>query len=131
MKTLPQIRAANAILHREPVQRALNQPGQGDTLSGFPMLIKTDGLLAALAFAIEPKRNDRGQLSHKHPAEFTIAEAIAAHLRHNDSEGRIAITTEANPERLVDELARADATKLRRATAEALAFLNYLKRFVA
>ena len=127
MKTLAQIRASNALLHRQPVQTA----GQGDALSGFPMLIRTDGLLAALAFAIEQKRNQQGQLVAKHPADYAIASAIAAHLRHNDTDGRIAITTAQDADHLVEELAGADATRLRRATAETLAFLNYLKRFVA
>lgn len=131
MKTLAQIRAANALLHRQPVQIALNQPGQGDALSGFPMLIKTDGLLAALAFATEQKRNQQGELVRKHPADFAIASAIAAHLRHDQQDERIAITNAEDGDVLVSELADGEANRLRRATAEALAFLNYLKRFVA
>jgi CRISPR/Cas system CMR-associated protein Cmr5 small subunit len=123
MKTLAQIRAANAL-------EAANQPGMGlgqqggDALSGFPMLIKSDGLLAALAFAVERKSN--GQ--RKQPGAFLIASAIAKHLA---SDG-IGIVDAEDADALVDELARAsDASQLRRATAEALAFLNYLKRFVA
>ena len=131
MKTLAQIRASNALLHRQTVQTALNQPGQGDALSGFPMLIKTDGLLAALAFASEQKQNQQGQLVRKHPADFAIAAAIAAHLRHDEQDERIAITNAEDGDGLVSELADGEAYRLRRATAEALAFLNYLKRFVA
>jgi CRISPR/Cas system CMR-associated protein Cmr5 small subunit len=131
VKTLAQIRAANALHHRQLVQTALNQPGQGDALSGFPMLIKTDGLLAALAFATEQKRNQQGQLMPKHAADSAIAFAIAAHLRHNQGDERIAITSAQNPDTLVTELTGGDAAQLRRATAEVLAFLNYLKRFVA
>ena len=131
MKTLAQIRAANALLHRQLVQTALSQPGQGDALSGFPMLIKIDGLLAALAFATEQKRNQQGPDVRKHAADFAIASAIAAHLRHNQQDERIAITGAQDPDDLVDELARGDSALLRRAPAEALAFLNYLKRFVA
>jgi CRISPR/Cas system CMR-associated protein Cmr5 small subunit len=131
VKTLAQIRAANALHHRQLVQTALSQPGQGDALSGFPMLIKIDGLLAALAFATEQKRNQQGQLVPKHAADFAIAFAIAAHLRHNQGDERIAITNAQNPDTLVAELSGGEAARLRRATAEALAFLNYLKRFVA
>lgn len=131
MKTLAQIRAANALQHRQPVQTALNQPGQGDALSGYPMLIKTDGLLAALAFATEQKRNQQGALVRKHPADFTVASAIAAHLSHNRQNERIAITNAEDADDLVNELADGEASQLRRATVESLAFLNYLKRFVA
>jgi len=101
MKTLAQIRAANALRHQQPVQNALNQPGQGDALSGFPMLIKIDGLLAALAFATEQRRNQQGQLVRKHPADYVIAQAVAAHLRHNERDERIAITNAEGPDALV------------------------------
>lgn len=132
MKTLAQIRAANALDHREAIQRALDAPGQGDALSGFPMIIKTDGVLAALAFAVERKRNERNQPVPKHGAAFAIAGAIAAHLSFRGEEGRIAISEAVDADTLVTELATAsDASALRRATAEALAFLSYLKRFVA
>ena len=131
MKTLAQIRAANALRYRALVQEQLDRPGQGDALSGFPMLIKANGLIAALAFATELKREKGGELHRKRPAECAIAEAIAAHLSHNQQEERVAITTAAEPHDLLVELASGDASKLRRATTETLAFLNYLKRFVA
>ena len=131
MKTLAQIRAKNALAHRQEVQNVLNQPGQGDALSGFPMLIKTNGLLAALAFANEQKRDQHNHLVFKHPADQIIAMAIAAHLRDNQPEAQIAITQAQDADTLVKELTEADASKLRRATAEAIAFLNYLKRFVS
>ncbi len=202
MKTLAQIRAANAL-------QAARIPGigtgqrEGNVLSDFPLLIKTDGSLAAFAYAVEPKADDRDldQLAQhlagrritgsrtaraladelpwldgpriaaaglesenfvrqipdhracekwthslrekgllvtlvtslrKHGGEFLVVAAIARHLRHTTEEGRIAITEALSPDELVLELATAqDDSKLRRATSEALAFLNYLKRFVA
>ena len=128
MKTLAQIRAKNALDHKTTVQQALSQSGQGDALSGFPMLIKTDGLLAALAFAVERKHNQQDQLVPKHQAHLVIAVVVASHL----SSDRVGICDAQNADDLVEELAHAeDNSQLRRATAEALAFLNYLKRFVA
>ncbi len=121
MKNLDQIRAHNALQHKD---RIANSQGGGDAISGFPMLILTDGLLAALAFACEKK----GENERKHPGEYTVARAIAEHL--NTAGNRI--TAAGNPDALLAELARQETdTLLRRATAEAIAFLNYLKRFVA
>ena len=75
MKTLAQIRAANALQSAPTVQLELDRSGQGDALSGFPMLILIDGLLAALAFSVERKRNDHGQIVPKHAAHLAIAVA--------------------------------------------------------
>ncbi len=121
MKTLAQIRAANALKASRVTGMGLGQKG-GNALSGFPMLIKTDGLLAATAFAVE--LNSRRQ--PKQEGARLIMDAVAEHL------AAVEICEATVASDLVDELASAaDASQLRRATAEALAFLNYLKRFVA
>lgn len=118
MKTLAQRRAFMALKYKDI--KAEGQKG-GDAISGMPMLIKTDGLLAALAFAVECKDGKRDNLKHK--GENEVAKAIADHLQTEQ------ICEAKTPWDLVDELTRADATTLRRATAEAMAFLSYLKRF--
>jgi CRISPR/Cas system CMR-associated protein Cmr5 small subunit len=121
MKTLAQVRAANALKASGIEGMGLGQRG-GNALSGFPMLIKTDGLLAAGAFAVE--MNARGE--PKQEGACLIMNAVAEHL------ASVKICEATTARDLVDELATAaDASQLRRATAEALAFLNYLKRFVA
>lgn len=123
MKTLAQIRATNALTAAKQPGMGLGQQG-GDALSGFPMLIKSDGLLSALAFAVERKSDGK----RKQPGAYLIANAIAQHL----SADAVRIVAAKDADTLVDELARAvEASQLRRATTEALAFLNYLKRFVA
>ena len=123
MKNLDQIRAHNALKHKDRIGRA---QGGGDAVSGFPMLVRTDGLLGALAFACE-RRGQQGD-ARKHPGEHTVATAIAEHL-HADG-NRIATASTAD-DLMVELAGQADDTMLRRATAESLAFLNYLKRFVA
>lgn len=121
MKTLAQIRAENALNASRIPAMGRGQKG-GDALSGFPMLIRTDGLLAAGAFAVE--LTSKGQ--PKQEGARLIMKAVAEHL------ASVGITKAKTAKDLVEELARAnDASQLRRATAEALAFLNYLKRFVA
>jgi len=148
MKNLDQIRAQSALRHKDLI--AASQ-GEGDAISGFPMLVLTDGLLAALAFACEWKEvrerdlpqgaerqtqmqigmiRQQGQqwFKRKHPGEYTVARAIADHLQTNANP----ITQARTPDDLIAEIARQeDDVLLRRATAEAIAFLNYLKRFVA
>jgi len=144
MKNRDQIRAHNALLHKDRIK---DSQGGGDPISGFPMLVLTDGLLAALTFACEwkelkspPRSPDEGLHrcertngrerwhERKHPGEFTVARAIAEHL--NCERNRILETTD--PDGQLQELASAETDRLlRRATAETLAFLNYLKRYVA
>jgi len=148
MKNLDQLRAQNALRHKD---RITESKGGGDAISGFPMLVLTDGLLAALAFACEEKEirvqdmppqsspdaylfRQSGQgplaryLKRKNPGEYTVARAIADHLHSATNP----ITESANADALIAELARQESdTLLRRSTAETIAFLNYLKRFVA
>jgi len=121
MKTLAQIRAANALHASRISGMGLGQKG-GNALSGFPMLIKTSGLLAAAAFSIEV--NAKGQ--SKQEGARLIVNAVADHL------AKVGIGTATSAKDLVEELSEAaEASQLRHATAEALAFLSYLKRFVA
>lgn len=118
MKTLAQIRSANALTASKTPGMGKGQKG-GDAISGFPMLIKTDGLLAAAAFAIETNREGKP----KQEGARHIITAVAKHL----ADRGICQAQTAND--LVEELSRGDSTKLRQATAEALAYLAYLKRY--
>jgi CRISPR/Cas system CMR-associated protein Cmr5 small subunit len=120
MKTLAQQRATNA-LNAARIEGIGSGQEKGNALSGFPMLIKTDGALAAFAFAVERKPNKE----LKQRGAYLIVGAVATHLQS------LGIVDAQNADDLVDELARGDSALLRRATSEALAFLNYLKRFVA
>lgn len=119
-KTLAQQRAANALKSASIPGMGLGQDG-GNALSGFPMLIKTDGALAAFAFAIERKPDK----TLKQKGACLIVGAIANHLHS------LSVVDAQTAADLVDELAHGDSALLRRATSEALSFLNYLKRFVA
>jgi CRISPR/Cas system CMR-associated protein Cmr5 small subunit len=120
MKTLAQIRSANALAASKTPGMGKGQKG-GDAISGFPMLIKTDGLLAAAAFAVETNKEGKP----KQEGARHIIKAVAEHLSDNG----IGICQAKTASDLVDELSRGDATKLRQATAEALAYLAYLKRY--
>jgi hypothetical protein len=122
LKSLAQIRAENALHSSKIKGMGLGQEG-GNALSPFPMLIRTDGLLSAGAFAIE--LTSKGEPKQK--GARLIMEAIARHL----SSPGVEICEAKTAGDLIEELAAAnDSSKLRRATTEAIAFLNYLKRFV-
>ena len=125
MKTLAQRRAAVALLWKD---KGFGGKKEGNVVSGFPMLIRTDGLLPALAYAVEQKEDKQTkQLVPKNPGEFQIAASLVEHLSNEKI-----LKQSRSPGEMVNELATvADASQLRRATAEALAFLSYLKRFVS
>jgi CRISPR/Cas system CMR-associated protein Cmr5 small subunit len=121
VKALAQIRAQNALRSSGETGMGLGQK-DGNALSGFPLIIRTSGLLAAAAFALE--LNGKGEA--KQEGARLIVNAIASHL------ASLKICHANKAIDLVEELAAAsDSSQLRRATAEALAFLSYLKRFVA
>lgn len=110
-QNLEQVRAKHAL---EKAPDARKQINEGDCLSGYPSLIINNGLLATLAFSIDKEKQ-----------HLRVATAIAFHLHHLGVVAQPAPSAAA----LRDALVNADSHKLRRATAEALAFLAYLKRF--
>ncbi|MGB9601184.1 MAG: type III-B CRISPR module-associated protein Cmr5 [Limisphaerales bacterium] len=111
MKTLSQVRATNALKCR-----GVEYGGQagGEVISKLPALIQNNGLLATLAFCLD-----------KGGGHLKAAELIVEHL----SDERVNIAKSKKVDELIDELASGNAALLRRATAEALALLNYMKRF--
>ncbi|MBN2452281.1 MAG: type III-B CRISPR module-associated protein Cmr5 [Lentisphaeria bacterium] len=122
MKNMDQTRARSALDCTTQCgaegRSVLQQPGEGNCLSGYPSLILGNGLLPTLAFSIDKGRQHR-----------RVANAIAYHLdvvgivRHSDP------TAETLRDALSDR--GADALLLQRATDETLAFLSFLKRFAS
>ena|SRR5213592_2899201 len=110
-QNLEQIRAKHALDHATEVKKRENE---GDCLSGYPSLIVNNGLLATLAFSLDKEKQ-----------HLRVANAVAYHLHH------LGVVSQNAPgaSALRDALVKADSHALRRATAEALAFLAYLKRF--
>ena len=128
MRTLAQIRAANALKDTQGLKKDLGKGKNGGTvLSGFPTTIKNCGLIAAVAFAVEVKKEKDKPETYKNLGQKLIVDGIAKHL---SSDG-INICDAKTATDLLDELAHGDVETLTRATAEAIAYLNYLKRFVA
>ncbi len=116
MQNLDQIRAAAAN------ELCTNAPFTRSNIAGFPSLIMNNGLLAATAFAIESEREARAGIS-------AAVDGMARHLA-NPIHGITALRGVTTAAALIRALsAQATSLDLQRATAEALAFLSYVKRF--
>lgn len=124
-KTLDQIRAAVAL---EKKGNIIRSKGDSDKTKSLPTMVQTNGLLGAIAFAVDKNENS----SEK--AYYSIVEAIVVHLKKVREQDPSIIPEEVGdrPEDLADYLAKkATPTQFRRITAEVLAFLNYLRRFAS
>jgi CRISPR type III-B/RAMP module-associated protein Cmr5 len=112
MQNLEQRRAAHALTAAGRTDKA--------SVARLPGMILTNGLLATLAFACEPGKENRG-------GQLAAADALATHLAALVPE-LAGVTTGAV---LAQQLTKSDALTLQRATTEALAYLCYLKRYSA
>jgi len=122
MKNLAQVRAASALeLANGNTNRIVGANG-GEAIKKVPPMIAGNGLLAALAFCLEEKREGL-----QRPGFAAIFDAIAKHLQSED----IAITTNTNTAtELLHHLVASDSQTLKLATAESLEWLSYARRFV-
>lgn len=91
----------------------------------LPALIVGNGLLATAAFASET--NDERE--PKRPGMKHAMDSVAT-LLAQDVFAMAAMSGAADAGDLISKLSKAPSTDLQRATAEALAYLAYLKRFV-
>jgi len=115
MKNRDQIRAKNALSALEGREGFAGVKG-GDAVSGFPALILGNGLLATIAFCKKQKGD-----------YLAICDSIAGHLSHREI--RILEPGNNKTDSMLRELTESDSEVLRISTAEALAYLNYLRRF--
>jgi CRISPR-associated protein Cmr5 len=122
MQNLDQTRAAKAL-------EAINRDGSKITkqaVNKLPAMIVSNGLLASLAFADEPKKENEP----KRPEMQDAMNQVAQHLSH-PIHGIGVLARCDSAKKLLQALTtgQADSLSLQRATTEALAFLGYLKRF--
>lgn len=115
IRNLAQLRAQNALeAAKDKTFQGLND---GDVVKKIPAYIIESGLLGTLAFALE-----------KGGGHLAVFEAVLVHLKDkeiNDPTARDA----ADPKAWFEELAGADVSQLRAATAETMAYLAFLRRF--
>ena len=112
MRNLEQIRAANALNASSTVGKG--REGGSNVAKKFPTYIRNNGLLGAAAFARESKEG------YEH-----VVTAVIEHLRHDE----VGLIQASGLDDFIVELGEADSTQLRLATNEAMAYLNYLRRF--
>lgn len=123
MRNLDQIRAAHAIGKRNvPI------PGSegGEVVKKVPMLIRQNGLLAALAFACERKKE-----GWKNEGYHKVFEFVTEHLAQCPNLRMPGASVDPDPVVNYDQwLADQPSDTLRTHTAEIMAYLGYLRRYV-
>ncbi|MGI5868565.1 MAG: type III-B CRISPR module-associated protein Cmr5 [Kiritimatiellia bacterium] len=115
MKNLEQIRARNAMA---AARQNLAGPNGGEVIKKIPPLIMNHGLLAIGAYAFDEKTGFRGAI-----------DAIATHLADPD----VACVPEncTDTAKLMNYLSsEATSHQLKLCTAEAMAWLDYARRFI-
>lgn len=116
MKNLEQIRAKNAL---EAAEKRIVGKNDGEVIKKIPPLIMNHGLLAIGAYAFDEKTGVKGAV-----------DAIAQHLA---SKGIDLLPEKYSKDTkgLMDYLSNeATSTQLKLCTAEAMAWLNYARRFI-
>ena len=114
MRNLEQIRAKNALTHENETILGENK---GEVVKKVPSLIMDNGILATAAFAKEAGKGHQ-----------KVFECVIEHLRDQD-----VAKIDSGIHSLDDFLSYSttiDSAKLREITAETMAYLNYLRRFV-
>ena len=121
MKNLAQVRASSALKFATGPVQIRGRDG-GDSIKKVPPMIAANGLLAAMAFSLEEKRDGL-----QRPGYAAIFDAIAAHLESSE----ISITKGTpSAKDLIKFLVDGDSQTLKLATAEAMEWLSYARRFV-
>lgn len=121
MKNFEQIRAKNALAKAKDIGKGV---GGGDNVAKkVPVMILDNGILAAAAFALENKGNGYADVFVaviEHLADQEIA-LLDKTMLLDDKTKQL--------KGFIDHLAGVSSDELRRITAEAMAYLNYLRRF--
>ena len=121
LQNLEQVRAKSAIVFANSSAEKRGKDG-GEAIKKIPPMIMGNGMLASIAFAIEERRNGAAR-----PGFAAIFDAIAKHL---SSEPIAILSGTTSAKQLIDKLANSDSQTLKLATAEALQWLGYARRFV-
>ncbi len=115
IKYLDQIRAKNAF---NACCNEFSGVNGGEVVKKLPPLIRECGFLGALAFTLIKKKDEYKNIGYK-----MTFDAISYHLR---SIGKVDAS---DVESLQEELLKCTSLKLRDVTAEAMLYLDYMRRF--
>lgn len=117
LRNLEQLRAQHAYAWRDKIRAGAG--GGRAVAKKVPAMIISNGFLGALAFAISKE-------SKEEDGHLSVFEAIIDYLHTAKVDCGITAT---EPDKFMDELCAANADTLRAITSEAMAYLNYLRRF--
>ncbi len=123
MRNYEQIRAKNAYAEKDSIGVA--KEGGKAVAKKVPAMIVQDGFLGALAFAIEDELDCRKK--GKKSAYGNVFYGIMKHLPQVKKD--FGLCTEVDLQKFLDKLCNQNADLLRAITEEAIAYLNYLRRF--
>ena len=116
---LDQLRGLNASTMAEDVKRSTG--GGQMTAKKVASQIRENGFLGALAFALERKKDGE----FKNAGHQSVFETIRKHLL---SAKRLAAECDST-DRMFTMVSEGSADELRAVTSEAIAYMNYLRRF--
>lgn len=119
MQNLSQLRAKHAL--NAATGKVFKGAGDGEVVKKIPAMIRQNGILGALAFAKDKDKDNKG--GH--------ADVFRAIIDHLIQLGRIEkkISDNKNLDAFIMYLCDADEATLRAVTDEAMAYLNFLRRF--
>ena len=113
---LEQYRAQLALSSADDIEKGV---GGGQAVAKkVPTMIRENGFLGALAFAVEKKSGNA-----LNPAHASVFEAVRKYLVG------VGMVTASDTDGLMKDMSKESADKLRLVTAESIAYLNYLRRF--
>lgn len=117
LQNLEQYRAVMALASANDIEKGV---GGGQAVAKkVATMIRENGFLGALAFAVEKKKD-----GYKNPAHQSVFEAVRKYLV-----GIGVVTDCGTTEDLMKKAANGSSEELRHVTAEAVAYMNYLRRF--
>lgn len=119
MENLAQLRARHALDWAPHVKAGKDDGKASAVVKKVPAQIIQNGLLGALAFALEDN-----------PGPFSVFQGVVKHLVAIREKGFDLGIEETDLERFFSALCKAPSQVLRAVTAETMAYLEYLRRFV-
>jgi len=121
IKGLEQGRAKFAYKCADEVHKDLKEKFRSHVKS-FPMLIKTNGLGAAIAFLFSKKDKEQGVYK-------TVGKSIVDWLKEDEKYKNFGLEKLLDLKSLMEEVIKIDSFNYRALTIEVLAFFNWLRRF--
>ncbi len=120
-KTIEQGRASEAYKYADRIPPVLKGKFKSH-VKKFPMLVKTNGLGASVAFLFS--KGDKEQGVYKN-----VGESIVEWLKYDDKYKTYGLKSFSSLKELTEEVVKLDSTNYRALTIEVIAYFTWLRRF--